>query len=232
MAMPLWLGRPREFEQLDKAINNLCRAGNTAELDGLCTRLDEVVKGADVIDGFLGLKSASNKHFRKHWVGNYKKCEPPVYWPYAWSRDPHAKKERVLIDRLMAFGMMCSIQKMSAACSRARETSATSAYPSHFTVWICLRALTDDQEALAYADREYRKKLFRIGVVESRDTVAFVITTPHPGEHNLAAGVIPGFEEPVIVTTGFTKRETPVWQRPGTEAAPHTAGGAGHGGHA
>jgi hypothetical protein len=227
--MPLWLGRPREFEQLDQAINDLCCAERTDLLDTWSTRLAPVINGAGIVDGFLGLDDSSTKHFRKHWVGNYAKDKPPLYWPYAWGRDPHVHHERVLIDRLMAFGMKCSIEKVSAARKQRMEVGAACACPRHFTVWICLRALSAEQEALAYADKEYRKKLFRIGVAESRDAVVFVITTPHPGEHVLEAGVVPGFVEPVVITSGFTEDETPAWNPPAT--AVHGQTGETHGVH-
>jgi hypothetical protein len=111
--------------------------------------------------------------------------------------------------------------------ARAAKPSADFPCPSHFTVWICLRALSDGQLALAYVDKEYRKKLFRIGVAESRDAVVFVITTPHPGEHDRGAGLAPDYVEPVVVTHGFTDGETPTWNP--LEGGSHASAGSSHG---
>jgi hypothetical protein len=242
MGMPLWLTRPREFEQLDQAINDACCAGDTTKLDAWVDALKAVLANppntpTPGIGVATGIGGTGQSHFAKHWVGDYAKDTPPEYWPYAWGKAGGPSNERVLIDRLLSFGLMWSIKKVSEARKNVASLGPNN-HPkcsdcrTHITIWVCAGRLEPCEEKLAYADVESRKKLFRVGVIESRDAVALVILTPHPDP--LVAGVCdpthtqtaspdaePMYREPVIVTAGWTAGDEtrgvkPKWIQPAT----------------
>jgi hypothetical protein len=161
-----------EFAQLDAAINDLSGRGEIDKLVTLAHDLEPVAQGQQpVISGFLGLNPDATNHFAQHWVGDDETGTPPSYWPYAWGRDPEVRNERVLIDQLLANGMMQSIRKV---------TEATNPRPVHITIWVCHRPLSDDDERMAYSDKDFRTSLFKVGVVQARDAIALVIATPAP----------------------------------------------------
>jgi hypothetical protein len=241
MGMPLWLTRPREFEQLDQAINDACCANDTEKLDAWVAALQAVLASppntpSNGIGVATGVGKTGHDHFNKHWVGNYTTNTPPEYWPYAWGTG--SPTERVLIDRMLSFGLMWSIRKVSQARKKLNDgnmtpsdTPACSHCRTHMTIWVCAGRLEQAEVQRAYADVGFRKKLFRVGVIESRDAVAFIIMTPHPDplvagacdptKLSTGAGTEPMYREPVIVTSGWTVNDEvngvePSWTQPAT----------------
>jgi len=262
MGMQMWLTRPWEFEQLDQAINDRCCDGGEKldELRAWVETLDAVVAGAPIpgIGANTGVFSGTGQgHFYKHWVGNYANdvpadASPPDYWPYAWGRTagsplrPSEPPDQWLrIERFMSAGLAWSIRKVIGArdmldtefdrfdrpkCSECR---------THVTIWVCFEVSEADKHVAA-SDLAARKSLFRIGVIESRDTVALVVKTPRPVE--LTAGVCDPskpttggegaeqlYREPVIVTEAFTSDDVPPsadgprWTQPTTTSSGVTA---------
>jgi hypothetical protein len=233
--MQMWLTRPREFEKLDQAINDACCEEDLAKLQEWADRLDQVVtgnaaSGIGTATGAFPTPGAApmlaHDHFYRHWVGDSAANQAPLYWPYAWGRPPYPASERLLIDRLVSAGLQWSILKVIASrqisIDDRSNKPACSDCRTHVTVWVCYE-VTEDQKRLAAADLNYRRSLFRVGVIESRDAVVLVIQTPRPIE--LTGGVcddtkeVSGgheqlFREPVIVTSGFTDGETPKWTQP------------------
>jgi hypothetical protein len=245
MPMQMWLTRPREFEQLDQAINDACCREDVEMLQAWADALDQVVTAGAA----TGIGSATGAfpgpgqaHFYQHWVGDDATGplpQPPTYWPYAWGKSPHPAAGRLRIDRLVSFGLQWSILKVIAAHQinpdDASNRPACSTCRTHVTVWVCYE-VSESEKLLAAADLDFRKSLFRVGVIESRDAVVLVINTPRPIE--LTGGVTRPplateqfFKEPVIVTQGFTDGETPKWKQPVTIAptvgAPGTVGQVG-----
>jgi hypothetical protein len=242
----MWLTRPREFEQLDQAINNACCGDDLGTLQSWADTLGTVVTGSTAagIGNATGVfPGPGQHHFYQHWVGDFAASSPPDYWPYAWGspRDwaPAAGTVdvRLRIDRLVSFGLQWSILKVIAARQMGQtdewNTPCCSPCRTHVTVWVC-HEVSELEQRLAAADLDHRKSLFRVGVIESRDAVVLVIQTPRPIE--LTGGVCDPskdtqegpeqlFKEPVIVTRGFTDGETPHWTQPVT-TAPSVLGSA------
>lgn len=241
MPMQMWLTRPREFEQLDQAINNACCADELQRLDDWVQTLDAFVTGTapNGIGTSTGVfPGPGQKHFNQHWVGDFPTGEPPEYWPYAWGKptewNPTGTQpdNRLRLDRLLSFGLQWSISKVIGARRMVNTSTDESNHPAcsdcrtHVTVWVCSE-LTECEMRLAAADLDFRRSAFRIGVIEARDAVVLVIKTPRPIE--LTGGVCDPtkvttggpeelYKEPVIVTTAFTANETPHWTQPITTA--------------
>ena len=254
MAMPMqmWLTRPREFEQLDQAINDRCCRGEEGlrELDDWVAMLDAAASapGHDGIGDESGVFSTASgpntgeDHFYQHWVGNYRDSVPPSYWPYAWGRSqppPPKGKPKALdpqdqwlrIDALMSAGLAWSIRKVIAArrnvdLGTASESDRPACSPcrTHITVWVCFE-VSEPDKAKAEVDLAFRRSLFRLGVVEARDSVMLLVKTPRPIE--LTGGVCDPtkaaeggdeqlYKEPVIVTEAFTSAtgDGPRWIQP------------------
>jgi hypothetical protein len=237
----MWLTRPAEFELLDQAINDACCSGNLEQLEEWANRLEAVVEGVDStgIGTSTGVfPGPGQNHFYQHWVGNYASGSPPDYWPYAWGKpsewqpaggDPD---HRLRIDRLMSFGLEWSIRKVVGARRLVDDGTSDSNHPAcspcrtHITVWVCFE-LSECEQQLAAADLDFRKSVFRIGVIESRDAVVLVVKTPRPIE--LTGGVCDPskvaeggaeelYKEPVIVSAAFVDGEVPRWTQPITNA--------------
>jgi hypothetical protein len=181
-------------------------------------------------------------HFARHWVGDYATGTPPEYWPYAWGRPaewpdpaPGQPDHRLRVDRLMSFGLAWSIRKVIGARQMVDapgeldrwDHPACSDCRTHLTVWVCFE-LSEIERKLAASDLEFRKHAFRIGVIESRDAVVFVVKTPRPLEdvggicdpQKDVSGPTEGeeqedvYREPVLVTHGFTADDVPRWTQP------------------
>jgi hypothetical protein len=239
--MQMWLTRPREFEQLDQAINNACCAGDVDALESWVRTLDAVVTGG--VNNGIGTATGvfpgpGQSHFYQHWVGDFAQGVPPDYWPYAWGKPTEwnpvgaQPDNRLRLDRLLSFGLQWSIRKVIAARQLVSASTDEWNHPAcsdcrtHVTVWVCAQ-LTDCEMSLAAADLDFRKSVFRIGVIEARDAVVLVIRTPRPIE--LTGGVCDPtkvtsggpeelYKEPVIVSQAFTAGETPTWTQPITNA--------------
>jgi len=248
MPMPMWLTRPREFEQLDQAINDACCSGNLGALQSWVARLDAVVSGQehDGIGASTGVFPSSGppgggqSHFYRHWVGDDASGTPPEYWPYAWGPrtdwgppNPGDPDDRLRIDRLISFGLAWSIRKVIAAREMVDNDNPDewnrprcSPCRTHSTVWVCFEVSETDRH-LAEASLPSRRSLFRVGVIESRDAVVLVVKTPRPIELSggtsdptkvTAGGPEQLYMEPVIGTQAFTAHDQPRWTQPMTPA--------------
>ncbi len=239
MPMQMWLTRPREFEQLDQAINGSCCDGDLERLESWVQTLDDVV--ADVSPNGIGTSTGvfpgpGSAHFTEHWVGDFSPgaSVPPTYWPYAWGKPAEwnpvggQPDTRLRLDLLLSFGLRWSIRKvidarqMVDAGTDEWNRPVCSPCRTHVTVWVCSE-LSECEMRLAAADLDFRKSAFRVGVIEARDSVVFVIKTPRPIELTggvcdptkvTAGGPEELYKEPVIVTEAFTAGETPHWTQP------------------
>src|SRR5262249_25888166 len=139
------------------------------------------------------------------------------------------------IDRLMSFGLAWSIRKVMEArrmvdaggLDQWDHPACQSPCRTHLTVWVCFE--TTPAERKHAADKlEFRKGLFPLGIIETRDSVVLVVKTPRPVE--LTAGVCdptkmisdggePLYKEPVIVTQAFTSNDEPRWTQPTSTAS-------------
>jgi len=239
MPMQMWLTRPGEFEKLDQAINDACCAGRLDDLTQWVEMLDAVVAGNQPtgIGTSTGVfPGPGQSHFTRHWVGDFANELPPEYWPYAWGKPAEWKNppagqpdNRLRLDRMMSFALSWSIRKVIGArqmvdAGNADQWNHPACSPcrNHLTVWVCFE-LSEVEKKLAAADLEYRKHAFRLGVIESRDTVVMVVKTPRPLEDvggicdpqkDNGGGAEDVYREPVLVTHGFTANEVPRWNQP------------------